>query len=213
MRAFFKDFKNPRFLELFSSAKHSMDRDWWYFGRGEAWGDKCERCLDAISRTDPHPPAEICPEMIDCWKIELWESNLHDLEQVLIYLMERSRADKNLIGKMSLGHAVWHEPRGDRLGSGNSHSIPEEAKPNDYLSGKLKHDRVILIYCRTIEERERRREKIYTDLWLKGLYRKNTLPPYRRGTIKPHEDLFGPWEKWYDMDKDYTPSEKTNSKK
>jgi hypothetical protein len=44
-------------------------------------------------------------------------------------------------------------------------------------------------------------QKIIGDLKAKGLYKKDQAP-YRRGCIQPHESILGPWEKWYDLDKD-----------
>ena len=49
-------------------------------------------------------------------------------------------------------------------------------------------------------------KKIIGDLKNKGLYKKD-LAPYRRGCIQPHESIIGPWEKWYDLERDYRPEQ------
>lgn len=173
------------------------DLYWLYFGYGEGWGDKCERCFKEL-KTNKQP----YKESINCWKFEIWIDNLTDVEATLNYLLEEAEKDHTLHGKLLKRPMPIYEAQGERLGSCKSHSIPEEAKPDSYLSRELTSERLILIYNQTIQERDARMTKIIGELKAKGLYKKETAP-YRRGCIQPHEDIIGPWEKWYDLDKDY----------
>jgi len=141
-------------------------------------------------------------ECINCWKFEIWNDNLKDLDEAILFLMEEADKDLTLSGKIMKNEVVTYEEKGNRLGSGISHSIPEEAKSDRYLKREKDCDRVILIYSQSIEERDKRMESILKGLKDRGLYNKNTFP-YRRGCIEPHEKLLGPWEKWFDLEKDY----------
>jgi len=173
------------------------DDYWFFFGHGEGWGDKCDKCFQRLKST--RKPGAEC---IDCWKFEIWTDNLTDVAETLAYLLEEADRDHTLHGKLMKNPLLIYESGEKRLGTGISHSIPEEAKPDRYLSGEIDRDRVILIYNQSIEERDKRMLKIIGDLKAKGLYKKE-LAPYRRGCIQPHESILGPWEKWYNLDKDY----------
>lgn len=186
-----------KFNELIKRVPFSEDDYWLYFGHGEDWGNKCSRCYVKLK-------AGINPnhECINCWKFEIWEDNLTNLEETLLFLLEESDKDHTLSGKMMRDKSLLYEKKGDRLGTGISHTIPEEAKPDRFLSGEIDSDRVILIYNQSIEERDRRMKRILSGLKERGLYKKDSFP-YRRGCIEPHEKLIGPWEKWFDINKDY----------
>lgn len=135
-------------------------------------------------------------------EFEIWTDNLTSVAETLVYLLEEARKDPTLHGKlMKEPHQLYESAEG-RLGSGISHSFPENAKPDRYLSGVLDRDRVILIYNQSIEERDRRMGKIIGDLRARGLYKKDSAP-YRRGCIQPHESIIGPWENWYHLDRDF----------
>lgn len=186
-----------KFNELIKRVPFSEDDYWLYFGHGEDWGNKCSRCYAKLK-------AGINPnhECINCWKFEIWEDNLTNLEETLLFLLEECDKDHTLSGKMMRDRALIYEEKGDRLGTGISHTIPEEGKPNRFLSGEIDSDRVILIYNQSIEERDMRMKRILSGLKERGLYKKDSFP-YRRGCIEPHEKLIGPWEKWFDINKDY----------
>ena len=174
------------------------DAHWLYFGHGEGWGNKCERCYDHL-KTYRRPGLEC----VNCWKFEIWAGNLTSLEEAMIYLVKEAKLDHTLHGKLLKKPGPVYESANKRLSSGTSHSIPEEAKPDTYLKGELKEDRFILIYTQSIAERDRRMAKIIGDLKDRGIYKKE-MAPYRRGCIQPHESILGPWEKWFDLDKDMT---------
>jgi hypothetical protein len=142
-------------------------------------------------------------ECINCWKFEIWEDNLTDLDETLVFLLEEADKDHNLSGKIMKNKSMLYEEKGERLGTGSSHTIPEDAKPDRYLKGEIDSDRVILIYSQSIEERDMRMNRILTGLKERGLYKKDRFP-YRRGCIQPYEKLMGPWEKWFNINKDYT---------
>jgi hypothetical protein len=186
-----------RIEELMKKVPAQEDNYWFYFGHGEGWGDKCNRCMKKLEDSK-----EAYEEAVNCWKFEIWTENLTDIGETLVYLLEEADRDKTLHGKLMRNPHLIYEPTKGRLGSGISHSIPEEAKPDRYLNKQINGDRVILIYNQSIEERDRRMKKIVGDLYEKGLMVKDTAP-YRRGCIQPHENIIGPWEKWYDLEKDY----------
>ncbi len=117
-------------------------------------------------------------------------------------MLEEANNDHTLHEKMMKGPYLNFESDEGRLATGVSHSIPEHAKPDRYLKGEIKSDRVILIYSQSIKERDRRMRKILGDLRDRGLYKKESVP-YRRGCIQPHESIIGSWEQWYDIQKDY----------
>ena len=188
-----------RLNELATKVPVREDAHWLYFGHCEGWGDKCTRCFEQLNRT-----RKSGIECINCWKFEIWTDNLTDVAETLAYLLAEADKDHTLHGKLMKNPALIYEPGDNRLGTGISHSIPEEAKPDRYLKGEIAGDRVILIYNQSIEERDRRMKKIIGDLRNKGLYKKD-LAPYRRGCIQPHENIIGPWEKWYDLERDYRP--------
>ncbi|MCM1989437.1 hypothetical protein [Oceanirhabdus seepicola] len=185
------------FNELIKKVPFSEDDYWIYFGHGEGWGNKCSSCYYTL-KVDRKPNKEC----INCWKFEIWEENLTNIEETLLFLLEESDKDHTLSGKMMKDKSLIFEEVGSRLGSGISHSFPEEAKPDSYLRGEIDSDRVILIYSQSIEERDMRMEKLLKGLKERGLYKKESFP-YRRGCIEPHEKLIGPWEKWFSMEKDY----------
>lgn len=186
-----------KFNKLKKIVPFSEDDHWVYFGYGEGWGNKCSRCYVKLK-------AGIEPnnECINCWKFEIWEDNLTDLDETLLFLLEEADRDHTLSGKMMRDKSLIYEEKGERLGTGISHTIPEDAKPDRYLSGEIDSDRVILIYSQSIEERDMRINRILSGLKERGLYKKDRFP-YRRGCIQPHEKLIGPWENWFDMNKDY----------
>lgn len=186
-----------KFNELTKRVPFSENDYWMYFGHGDGWDNKCSRCYAKVK-------ADINPnnECINCWKFEIWEDNLTDLDETLLYLLEESDRDHTLSGKMMRDRSLIYEEKGMRLGTGISHSIPEEAKPDRYLSGEMDSDRVILIYSQSIEERDIRMNRILLGLKERGLYKKDSFP-YRRGCIEPYEKLIGPWENWFDINKDY----------
>lgn len=186
-----------KFNELIKRVPFSEDDYWLYFGHGDDWGNKCSRCYAKLK-------AGINPnnECINCWKFEIWEDNLTNLEETLLFLLEESDKDHTLSGKMMRDRSLIYEEKCNRLGTGISHTIPEEAKPDRYLNGEIDSDRVILIYNQSIKERDMRMKRILSGLKERGLYKKDSFP-YRRGCIEPHEKLIGPWEKWFDMNKDY----------
>ena len=186
-----------KFNELTKRVPFSENDYWVYFGHGDGWDNKCSRCYAKVK-------ADINPnnECINCWKFEIWEDNLTDLDETLLYLLEESDRDHTLSGKMTRYKSKVYEEKGDRLGTVVSHSIPEEAKPDRYLSGEIDSDRVILIYSQSIEERDMRMNRILSGLKERGLYKKDSFP-YRRGCIDPHEKLIGPWENWFDINKNY----------
>ena len=166
----------------------SEDAYWLFFGYGKGWGNKCNRCLNEVRRTE-----EPGFECINCWKFEIWINNLTDVTETLAYLLEEAAIDHTLQGKMMKKPLLSYESGEGRLSTGVSHSIPEKAKPDRYLTGEIKSDQVILIYSQTIEERDSRMRKIIGDLQARGLYKKESAP-YRRGCIQPHETILGPWE-------------------
>ncbi|MBM7868752.1 hypothetical protein JOC70_000221 [Clostridium pascui] len=186
-----------RFNEIIKRVPFSEDDYWTYFGYGEDWGNKCSQCYYKLKiQKTPNK------ECINCWKFEIWEDNLTNLDETLLFLLEEADEDHNLSGKMMKNKSLIYEEKGERLGTGISHTIPEDAKPDRYLEGEIDSDRVILIYSQSIEERDMRMNRILKGLKERGLYKKDSFP-YRRGCIEPHEKLFGPWENWFDMSKDY----------
>ena len=186
-----------KFNKLIKNVPFEEGEHWVYFGYGDGWDNKCSRCYAKLK-------AGINPnnECINCWKFEIWEDNLTNLDETLLYLLEESDRDHTLSGKMARYRSKAYEEKGDRLGTGVSHSIPEESKPDRYLSGEIDSDRVILIYSQSIEERDMRINKILSGLKERGLYKKDSFP-YRRGCIDPYEKLIGPWENWFDINKNY----------
>lgn len=188
---------HAKFNELTKRVPYFEDDYWVYFGHGEDWGNKCSRC---IFRTN----IESTPnnECINCWKFEIWEDNLTDLGEALLFLLEEADKDYNLSGKMMKNKSLIYADKGQRLGTGISHSIPEKAKPDRYLKGEIHRDRVILIYSQSIEERDMRMNRILSGLKIRGLYKKDSFP-YRRGCIEPHEKILGPWENWFDMNRNF----------
>lgn len=186
-----------KFNKLIKMVPYFDDDYWTYFGHGESWGNKCSRCY---IKTKAYNYPNI--ECINCWKFEIWEDNLTSLDDAILFLLEEAGKDHNLSGKVMKNKALVYEEKGERLGSGISHSIPEGAKPDRYLSGEITSDRVILIYNQSIEERDMRMDRILLGLKERGIYKKDSFP-YRRGCIEPHEKIFGPWENWFEMNKDY----------
>lgn len=187
-----------KFNELTKRVPYFEDDYWIYFGHGEDWGNKCSRCIFRTN-IDNTPNGEC----INCWKFEIWEDNLTDLDETLLFLLEEADKDHNLSGKMMKNKSLIYADKGQRLGTGSSHSIPEEAKPDRYLKGEILRDRVILIYSQSIEERDMRMNSILSGLKIRGLYKKDSFP-YRRGCIEPHEKVFGPWENWFDIKRNFT---------
>jgi hypothetical protein len=186
-----------KFNKLKKRVPFSKDNHWVYFGHGEDWGNKCSRCYHKL-KTEETPNNEC----INCWKFEIWEDNLTDLDETLIFLLEEADKDHTLSGKMMRNKSLYYAERGERLGTGISHTIPEDAKPDRYLKGEIDCDRVILIYSQSIEERNMRMNSILAGLKERGLYKKDSFP-YRRGCIEPHEKLIGPWENWFELNRDY----------
>lgn len=189
-----------KFNELTKRVPYFEDDYWVYFGHGEDWGNKCSRCIFRTN-IDNTPNGEC----INCWKFEIWEDNLTDLDETLLFLLEEADKDHNLSGKMMKNKSLIYADKGQRLGTGISHSIPEEAKPDRYLKGEIHRDRVILIYSQSIEERDMRMNSILSGLKIRGLYKKDSFP-YRRGCIEPHEKVFGPWENWFDINRNFDSS-------
>jgi hypothetical protein len=186
-----------KFNELKQSVPFSEDEYWMYFGYGDDWGNKCSTCYWKL-KVDKTTNIEC----INCWKFEIWEDNLTNLDETLVFLLEEAEKDHTFSGKMMRNKSLSYEERGERLGTGISHTIPEDAKPDRYLKGEIDCDRIILIYSQSIEERDMRMNRILTGLKERGLYKKDSFP-YRRGCIEPHEKLIGPWENWFDMNKNY----------
>ncbi len=186
-----------RLNELIKKVPVSEDDYWIFFGFGEDWGDKCDRCLKYLESVKKPGP-----EAINCWKFEIWTDNLTDVTETFVYLLEEAEKDHTLSGKFLKAPTITYESGEGRMGTGISHTYPDEAKPDRYLKGEITGDRIFLIYNQSIEERDRRMKKIIGDLKERGLYKKN-IAPYRRGCIHPHEDIIGPWEKWYSLGEDY----------
>jgi hypothetical protein len=186
-----------KFNEIIKRVPFSEDDYWVYFGYGEDWGNKCFTCYNRVKIEKM--PNNDC---INCWKFEIWEDNLTNLDETLLFLLEEADRDHTLSGKMMRNKSLIYEERGERLGTGISHTTPEDAKPDRYLSGEIDKDRVILIYNQSIEERDMRMNRILTGLKERGLYKKDSFP-YRRGCIEPHEKIIGPWENWFDIEKNY----------
>jgi hypothetical protein len=189
--------KHDKLEHLMSQVPVNENNHWLFFGHGEGWGNKCTRCFRQVEQTGK--PGLEC---INCWKFEIWTDNLTDVTETLVYFLEEAQKDPTLHGKLMKQPHLLYESGEDRLGSGVSHSFPDSAKPDRYLAGEIGRDRIFLIYNQSIAERDRRMNKIIGDLKARGLYKKD-IAPYRRGCIQPHESIIGPWENWYQLDKDY----------
>lgn len=67
-------------------------------------------------------------ECINCWKFEIWTDDLTDLTETFAYLLEEAEKDPTLHGKLMRAPNLVYESGENRLGTGISHAIPEEAK-------------------------------------------------------------------------------------
>jgi len=76
-------------------------------------------------------------------------------------------------------------------------SIPEEAHPED----GIEEDGVILIYTKSIKDRDERIRKLLRDLNSRGLHKKRSIS-YRRGCVN-FDFIIGNWKTWYVIDRDY----------
>lgn len=158
---------------------------WLFFGYGEEWpADKCQLCYQLLDKLKT--PHKHC---INCWKLEIFFSNTKDLDAVKNYFLEEGKKDPTLHGKWLKSEI--EVPR-ELLTS-----IPTSGHPDENVT----KDGVILIYCQNIEERERRRNKILSDLRDLGLYKKIDIS-YRRGCVN-FDRIIGNWIDWYDLNKDY----------
>jgi hypothetical protein len=158
---------------------------WTYFGYGEGWEEgRCNNCYD-LMRRELRPNA-YC---INCWKLEIFYSNTTDLEAVKEYFLEEARKDHTLHGKWSKFEIT--------APNGAFTSIPSAGHPDP----DVKKNGVILIYNKSIKEREARRKKIIKDLKRRNLYKKDDIS-YRRGCLN-FDELIGTWVDWYDLESDY----------
>jgi hypothetical protein len=158
---------------------------WTFFGYAVGWPPgKCSECYSMLK--NEKMPNEHC---INCWKLEIFFSNCTDLDKVKEYFLNAGKEDETLHGK-------WLKNEMD-IPRQLLTSIPAEGHPDE----DVKRDGVILIYCQNIEERERRREKILSDLKALGLYKKDDIS-YRRGCVN-FDELIGNWKQWHDLEKDY----------
>ena len=161
------------------------NRDWVFFGIGEDWEeDRCPKCYGMLRKE--LKPNKYC---INCWKLEIFYSNCTDLEAVKRFLIDESKRDHSFHGK-------WLK-REMPLPVEAYTSIPASGHPD----ADVERDGVILIYTRSIEERDRLKERILKGLQERGLYKKSSLS-YRRGCLD-FDELIGNWKEWYELDKDY----------
>lgn len=159
---------------------------WTFFGRGEGWDqNRCDHCTRLLEREKK--PNRYC---IDCWKLELFYSNLKDTDEVKKYLLEEAKKDPGFHGK-------WSKFKLQQPGEGFT-SIPTSAHPDP----DVKKEGVILIYTQSIMERERRRKKIFRDLKKQDLYMRDEIS-FRRGCLNFDEKI-GSWKNWYDLEKDFS---------
>jgi len=161
------------------------DNYWVYFGYGVGWPrDKCEKCIRSVTKFKK--PIKHC---INCWKLEIFFSNCTDVNKVKKYVLEQAEMDHTLHGK-------WIKKEVE-IPLSVLTSIPAEEHP----SPEVKKDGFILIYTQTINERDKRINKILADLKALGLYKKNVIS-YRRGCVN-FDEIIGNWRTWYSVDKDY----------
>jgi hypothetical protein len=158
---------------------------WLFFGYAEGWPpNKCEECYRLLEESKE--PNRHC---IDCWKLEIFFSNTTDLDAVKEYFLKEGQNDPTFHGKWLKNKidVPW-----DRLTS-----IPKSAHPDVSVTS----EGVILVYCQSIEEMERRRKKILGDLKALGLYKKSDIS-YRRGCVN-FDEIIGNWKEWYDLNRDF----------
>jgi hypothetical protein len=168
------------------SLKYTHENEFWFFfGYAEGWPhNKCDECYELV---EVHKkPNRHC---INCWKLEIFFSNTTDINAVKDYFLKEGQKDHTLHGKWS--KYKMEIPRNLLT------SIPKSAHPDD----SVEVDGGILIYCQCIEERDRRRKKIFEDLSTLGLYKKSDIS-YRRGCLN-FDVILGPWKDWYEIDKDF----------
>ncbi|MEM4494574.1 MAG: hypothetical protein QXE96_02085 [Candidatus Caldarchaeum sp.] len=161
------------------------DEHWVYFGIGVGWQpDRCSRCLRLVKQY--RAPNRYC---INCWKLEIFFSNCTDVKAVKEYLLRESIKDPALHGK-------WLKKK-IKIPKELLTSVPEEAHPDD----GVEEDGVILIYTKSIKERDERIRKLLKELRDGGLYKKRSIS-YRRGCVD-YDLIIGNWKTWYDLNKDY----------
>jgi len=161
------------------------DKHWVYFGYGVGWPrDKCEKCNRFVIKFKK--PNEHC---VNCWKLKIFFSNCNDVNKVKKYILDQAEKDHTLHGK-------WIK-KAMEIPLSVLTSIPAEVHPNP----EVKKDGVILIYTQTLNERDKRKNKILADLKGLGLYKKNASS-YRRGCVN-FDEIIGNWKTWHPLDKDY----------
>ena len=162
---------------------------WVFFGYGTDWEPgRCDRCYRRLDSTHAPPP-----EAINCWKLEIFFSNCTDLEAVKRYFLDEGRKDPTLHGKWL--KREMEIPRDKLI------SIPAAGPPEP----EVKTGGAILIYTTSIAERDARRARILADLKARGLYRKDAISS-RRGCVN-FDEIIGPWQEWYDLERDYPDGE------
>jgi hypothetical protein len=162
---------------------------WVFFGYGTDWEPgRCDRCYRRLDSTHAPPP-----EAINCWKLEIFFSNCTDLEAVKQYFLDKGCKDPTLHGK-------WLK-REMQIPYDKLTSIPAAGHPDP----EVKTDGAILIYTTSIAKRDARRARILADLKARGLYRKDAISS-RRGCVN-FDEIIGPWQGWYDLERDYPDGE------
>lgn len=166
------------------------ENEWWYFfGYGSDWpADKCSRCLSLVENLKK--PNRYC---IDCWKLEIFFSNCVDLDRMKKFLLDAAREDHRISGKWLKEPMELDSELRSKLTS-----VPSDGHPDR----EVKSDGAILIYTRTIKERDERVRQLLTGFKKNDLYKKESIS-YRRGCLN-FDDVIGPWKQWWPLDKDYS---------
>jgi hypothetical protein len=167
----------------------SENEHWVFFGYGTEWEPgRCVRCYQHLYATNEPPP-----EAINCWKLEIFFSNCTDLEAVKQYFLDEGRRDPTLHGK-------WLKQEME-IPREKMTSLPAAGHPDP----DIERDGAILIYTTSIAERDARRAKILSDLKARGLYQKGAISS-RRGCVN-FDEIIGPWQEWYELDRDFMANE------
>jgi len=176
--------QSPVLEEFSPELERAIKYEYWvYFGMSMGWEpNSCSECIRLIKRY--RSPNRYC---INCWKLEIFFSNCTDVKAVKEYLLRESLKDEALHGK-------WLKEK-VKIPREMLTSIPEEVHPEDGLDG------IILIYTKSIKERDDRIRKLLKDLNSRGLYKKRGIS-YSRGCVN-FDFIIGNWKTWYKIDKDY----------
>ncbi len=207
------------------------DAVWTYFGYpSKFWQDKCSNCREKILQRSM-PVSEV-PECLNCWKIEVWSQSPWFLESVSrldptwafenvldympSYRCEPSHGDSNNHSDFSsslipldtsdslFGLACNLAMHSGELFVAKLARYPiqvvRSGEPGNQYPNVVT-DRLLMAYASTIREREGLRQAICRQLAMNPLKAEDI--PVRRGCWL-YDDILGPWQGWYEIDKDST---------